>query len=150
MRGYFGIGIENNKSGSNIGTLWRSAYIFEASFIFTINRRYEKQGSDTMKTWRSIPLYNYKDFDEFYNTIPYDCKLVGIEILENAKKLSTYNHPERCIYLLGAEDHGLSNKAIEKCHNIVVLPGKFCLNVSVAGSIVMYDRLIKNGEKNVI
>lgn len=36
-RGYFGIGIYNGKNTANIGTLWRSAAILGANFIFTID-----------------------------------------------------------------------------------------------------------------
>lgn len=48
-RGYFGIGIYNPKTETNMGTLWRSAYNFGADFIFTIGMRYKKMGSDTAK-----------------------------------------------------------------------------------------------------
>lgn len=34
-RGYFGIGVYHSKNADNIGTLWRSAAIFGADFIFT-------------------------------------------------------------------------------------------------------------------
>ena len=144
MRGYFGIGIEHTKTATNVGTLWRSADIMGAHFIFTIGRRYRKQASDTMKTWRNIPLYHFTDFDEFYKTgLPHDCRLVGIEIDDAAQVLYQYKHRERCIYLLGAEDHGLTGRALDKCHDLVVIPGSHCLNVAVAGSIVMYDRMSK-------
>jgi len=49
QRGFFGIGIQNIKTESNIGTLWRSANILGADFIYTIGKRYKKQSSDTMK-----------------------------------------------------------------------------------------------------
>lgn len=148
--GYFGIGILNPKTEENIGTLWRSAFIMGASFIFTIGKRYKKQASDTTKSWKHIPLYNYKTFEEFYKTMPYDCRLVGIELDEKSIAIEDYEHHERCIYLLGAEDHGLSKEAIDKCHELVILPGDICLNVSVAGSIVLYDRILKaGGQKNI-
>lgn len=140
MRGYFGIGIENTKTEMNIGTLWRSAHIMGASFIFTIGKRYKKQPSDTMKSWRAIPLYTYADFDEFYNILPYDCQLVGVELDEKAIPVERFVHPERCIYLLGAEDHGLTRNALNGCHKLVQLPGSYCMNVAVAGSLIMYDR----------
>lgn len=143
MRGYFGIGIENNKTKQNIGTLWRSAHIFGAAFIFIIGKRYEKQPSDTTKAWRSVPFYNFTTFDEFYQFMPMDCRLIGIELTEKAMNLVTTSHYERCIYLLGAEDYGLSNHAMEKCHHFIQIPGSMCLNVAVAGSIVMYDRIAK-------
>lgn len=142
-RGYFGIGIENTKTELNIGTLWRSAKILNASFIFTIGKRYKKQASDTLKAYRHIPFYQYDTFTEFYGMIPYDCKLIGVELDERANQINNFIHPERAIYLLGSEDNGISKEALGKCHAIVQLPGEYCLNVAVAGSIVMYDRFIK-------
>lgn len=144
-RGYFGIGIENTKCEFNVGTLYRSAFILGASFIFTIGKRYKHQASDTVKSWKSIPLYQHESFKEFYQTIPYDCRLIGIELDERAYQIRNFVHPQRAIYLLGAEDNGLSGEALSKCHDIIQLPGNYCMNVSVAGSIVMYDRLSKQG-----
>jgi len=149
-RGFFGIGIQHTKTEQNIGTLWRSASIMGASFIFTIGKRYKKQASDTMQSWRHIPLYNYETFDEFYKAMPYDCQLVGIELDDKSEPIETFKHPERCIYLLGAEDNGLTKEAIDKCHKIVQLPGDYCMNVSVAGSIMMYDKILKSGGKENI
>ena len=149
MRGYFGIGIMNGKREVNIGTLWRSANIMGAQFIFTVGARYKKQSSDTMASWKHIPLFNYQTFDEFYNALPYNCQLIGVELDKNSVPIEKFAHPERAIYLCGAEDSGLTKEAIIKCHKLIQLPGDYCLNVSVAGSIVMYDRIIK-AAKNVI
>lgn len=141
MRGYFGIGVENLKTGHNLGTLWRSAHSLGADFIFTIGQRYRYQASDTTKAWRSVPLFRYDTFDAFYANLPYDCQLIGVEFPhDKAKPLPGFSHPERAVYLLGAEDSGLSKKALEKCHRIVSIPCDYCLNVAVAGSLVMYDR----------
>jgi tRNA (guanosine-2'-O-)-methyltransferase len=142
-RGFFGIGILNGKTIENVGTLWRSADLMGAKFIYTIGRRYRKQASDTMKSWRNIPLYNYETFEEFYKALPYDCQLIGIELHEKSEYIQSFIHPERCVYLLGAEDSGLSKEAIEKCHKLIQLPGRLSMNVAVAGSIVMYDRINK-------
>lgn len=143
MRGFFGIGIQNVKTPINVGTLWRSAYILGANFIFTIGKRYKHQASDTTKAPRHIPLYHYETFKDFYNHMPHNCKLVGVELDDNAIDLKYFVHPERCVYLLGAEDAGLTKEAMEKCHYIVRIAGDYSMNVSVAGSIVMYDRLCK-------
>ncbi len=143
IRGYFGIGIENGKTKSNIGTLWRSAYGFNASFIFVIGNRYKHQTSDTVKATRHIPMYHYDTFDQFYNNIPKDCILIGIEMDDRARELSGYGHPERAVYLLGAEDTGLSKEALNKCNSLIQFRSKSCMNVSIAGSIVMYDRQSK-------
>ena len=143
-RGYFGIGIINGKCEQNIGTLFRSGLIYGASFIFTVGKRYKKQSSDTVKTYRSIPLFNFPSIKDLKEHLPYDCTLIGIELHDKALTLDSFHHPERACYLLGAEDHGLTKEAIEACHRLIKLPGEYCLNVAVAGSIVVYDRYVKN------
>ena len=144
MRGYFAIGIYHTKTEINVGTLWRGAYLYEAAFIFTIGRRYKKESSDTQKTWRNTPLFNLRDYEEFKRFIPFDCQVIGIE--QGGELLATFKHPERCIYLLGAEDHGLPPEVLAKMQRIVsietVKPQS--MNVASAGLIVMHDRLVKS------
>jgi len=143
MRGYFGIGIENPKKEMNIGTLWRSAYSLGAAFIFTIGHRYERQASDTTKSWRHIPLIEYADAQDFIDHIPYACIPVGIEV--NGTPINYFEkHPERAVYILGPEDDSISKKLQEHCVEILSIESKYCLNVAVAGSIVLYDRMSKS------
>jgi len=142
--GYFGIGVLNMKNSINFGTLFRTAQIFEADFIFVIGMRFKQQASDTMKSWRHIPTFSYKDFKDFNEHRPYDCRLIGIELIQTATPLKDYKHPKQACYLLGAEDNGLTSEAIKTCQDIIYLPGERSLNVSVAGSIVLYDRLSKS------
>ncbi|WP_179336801.1 RNA methyltransferase [Winogradskyella ludwigii] len=137
---FFGIGIQNGKTPENLGVLWRSAQNLGASFIFTIGNRYAKQACDTHDAVASIPYFHYESFDDFFKNIPKGARLVGVELTDKAIPLETFNHTRRCVYLLGAEDHGLSKKAIEKSHFLVKFQSQLSLNVSVAGSIVMYDR----------
>ncbi len=137
---YFGIGIQNGKTPENLGVLWRSAQNLGASFIFTIGNRYAKQACDTHNAVKAMPYFHCENFEEFYKHLPKGARLVGVELTENAQPLETFNHPRRCVYLLGAEDHGLSNAAIDKSHFLVKFKSELSLNVSVAGSIVMYDR----------
>ena len=144
-RGYFGIGIHCPKITKNIGTLWRTAHILDADFMFIIGKRYETMSTDTRKSWRHVPLFEYPDYETFRSSLPKGSKLVGIELDEQSVPLATYSHPQRAVYLLGAEDFGLPPEVIATCDDIVQIPGKASLNVSVAGSIVIYDRLLKRG-----
>lgn len=144
-RGFFGIGIYELKTTKNIGTLWRSAQVLKADFIFLIGKRYETMKTDTMKTWKHIPLFEYENFEQFYTSRPKGAKLIGIELDKRSVPLTTYHHPERAVYLLGSEDHGLPQTVLSQCDEIIQIPGEFSLNVSVAGSIVLYDRLLKAG-----
>lgn len=141
--GFFGIGILNNSDEINIGTLWRSAYILGASFIFTVDKKYKQQGSDVTKSWTRIPLYHYQTVEELKDKLPYSTQLIGLEMGENSIPLGDYKHPDRVVYLLGNEISGLPPQTKEYCQALVKLPGEYSLNVAVAGSIVMYDRTTK-------
>ena len=139
---YFEIGVYHAKREHNIGTLWRSALQLGASGVFTIGRRYVFQTSDTSHTGHSIPLKHYLTFDDFLaqRSDPTNTPLIGIEM--GGVPLSGFSHPQRAIYLLGAEDYGLPAFVLEKCDAIVSLEavGKLSYNLAVAGSIVMYHR----------
>ena len=141
--GFFGIGLLNSEDALNIGTLWRSAYILGASFIFTIDRRYKKQSSDVVKAWSKIPLYHYDTFEDLKANLPFSTVIVGVEMSEGAVPLSKYEHPLQAAYLLGGERTGLPPAIRRQCHSTVVLPGNFSLNVAVTGSLVLYDRISK-------
>jgi tRNA G18 (ribose-2'-O)-methylase SpoU len=141
-RGYFGIGILDAKKGTNVGTLLRSAMAFGADFCFTVGTRYKKDKSNTPKAERHMPLWEFGDFAAFQKVKPKGCKLIGIEYQEN-NSIVNFVHPERGIYLLGAEDYGLPLDILDQCDYTVSIPSKLCLNVSVSGSIIICDRVCK-------
>ena len=123
-RGYFAIGVFHPKNSVNIGTLWRSAYVFGASYIFTIGRRYKKQSSDTLKTFRHVPLFHFLTFEDFKRYLPYDAQLICVELTDQANKLREFKHPQRSIYLLGAEDNGISKEILKGHQTIRILSAR--------------------------
>lgn len=123
---------------------------YDAAFMFAIGTRCGfEEASNTPRVERHIPLYLYPTFEDFARVIPNGARLVGIEQTENSFPLETYAHPERAIYLLGAEDEGLPKEVFEYCRGgVVSISTKRCLNVAVAGSIVMYDRRQKQPQRH--
>ena len=148
-KGYFGIGIYNPKTTENMGTLWRSAHLFGSDFIFTIGRRYKKQPTDTAKSFRHIPLFNFEDWEDFIKHIPMNSKIVIVEQSER-HQLGEFTHPKQAVYVLGAEDYGVPEE-YWKGNMVVNIPTEkiTSLNVAVAGSIVLYDRYIKTNLKKI-
>lgn len=142
-KGFFGIGIEAAMQTQNIGTIWRSAQIMGADFIFVIGGQYKRMKTDTIAAYRHIPLFYFENFQDFFKSLPLESKLIGVELDERSIPISDFKHPNQAVYLLGSELKGLSDEAKKHCHQIVQLPGTLSLNVSVAGSIMMYDRLMK-------
>jgi tRNA G18 (ribose-2'-O)-methylase SpoU len=139
-RGFFAIGVSHPKTRLNIGTLWRSANLFGAAFVFTVGRRYREQSSDTLKTPRHVPLLHFDNLDDLREHLPWSAPLVGVELTDDATPIQRFRHEQRAVYLLGAEDHGLTPNELAQCHRRIVLPGRFSLNVSVAGSLVLFHR----------
>ena len=79
--GFYGIGIYNSKSADNVGTLWRTAFMLGASYIFTIGSRnaWEKS-ADTYKAWRHVPAFRYADWGAFSAAAPYSTVWVAVEM----------------------------------------------------------------------
>lgn len=141
-RGYFGIGAERISKSLNLGNLMRTAHGFGASFTFTIGATYQalEALADTSKGQAHLPHYNWSAVSEM--ALPEGCRLVGVELLEDAIALPSFRHPLRAAYVLGPERGLLSRELLERCHHVVRIPTRFCINVAVAGAIVMYDRVI--------
>lgn len=146
MRGYFGIGAQGISKPMNLGNLLRSAHAFGASFFFTVGADFDAravQASDTSGAVKHLPLYTYED--ETALTLPRGCQLVGIELDESAAELPSFRHPTAAAYVLGPERGSLSPALVARCDYLVRIPTSFCVNVGVAGAIVMYDRLLATG-----
>ena len=146
MRGYFGIGSERISKAMNLGAVLRTAHAFNASFVFTVNALHkvrEIERADTSIADQHVPRYDWATIDEM--RLPKGCVLVGIELDDRAVSLPTFRHPPQAAYLLGPEKGSLSPESVAACDFLVKIPTKFCVNLSVAAAIVMYDRQLSLG-----
>lgn len=140
-RGYFGIGAERISKPLNLGNLIRSAHAFGASFVFTIGAHPDALdfSSDTSKSLSRLPYYHWETVEEM--RLPSDCRLVGLELMEEAEDLPSFKHPMKAAYLLGPEKGEISKPLVARCDYLIRIPTQFSLNVAMAGAIVMYDRV---------
>ncbi len=146
MRGYFGVGVEGISKEANVGNLVRSTHAFGGSFFFTIAPEVDVRAmrvSDTSGAFDHIPYHQYETIDEF--TLPKGCQLVGVELTDESVPLPSFRHPLRAAYILGPEMGSLSPAMQACCDHVIQIPMKFCVNVGVAGALVMYDRLLSMG-----
>ena len=146
MRGYFGIGAEDISKPMNLGALMRTAHAFGASFFFTINAHAkvrEAYNSDTSRSFDHMPYYAWNSLEAL--KLPQGCALVGVELTEEAVELPRFQHPSAAAYVLGRERGSLSGELIKRCQHVVKIPTKFCVNVGLAGALVMYDRMLALG-----
>jgi tRNA G18 (ribose-2'-O)-methylase SpoU len=145
MRGYFAVGVDGVSKAMNLGNLMRITHAFDASFFFSIDARVKLSDaqSDTSHSQGELPYYAFGNAAEF--RLPVGCRLVGVEITEDAVELPRFRHPARAAYVFGAERLSLSKPILEACEFVVKIPTRFSINVGMAGAIVLYDRLISLG-----
>lgn len=146
MRGYFGIGVEGVSKALNVGSLFRTAHAFGASFVFTVAADYSRGAgflADTSDAPGQVPFYSFPDVASMM--LPEGCRLVGVELLDDAVALPVFPHPPTAAYVLGRERGALTPAMLERCDHVVRIPTRFCVNLAVAGAIVMYDRLLSGG-----
>ena len=146
MRGYFGIGVEGINKPFNVGNLFRSAHAFDASFVFTVAATYKRAvgaQTDTSDALNNMPFYSFPTLGDLM--LPKGCALVGVELHDDAAELPSFTHPRCAAYVLGPERSSLSPALVARCDHLLKIPTKFCLNVGIAGVVVMYDRMLAMG-----
>lgn len=146
QRGYFGVGIEGLSKPMNLGALQRTAHAFGAAFTFTVSAAPKirvMHNADTSKSDLHVPWYLWNSREEMQ--LPKGCVLVGIELTDAAVDLPAFRHPIRAAYVLGGEARDLSAEMQARCAHIVKIPTRFCINVGLAGALVMYDRVLSMG-----
>ncbi len=147
MRGYFAIGVEGISKPMNLGNLMRSAHAFGASFFFVVAPAVstrETRHSDTSDSSNHLPLYTYDTVEDL--VLPRGCALVGVEFTPDAVDLPSFHHPSAAAYVLGPERGALSAAMTARCDHLVKIPTKFCINLGVAGALLMYDRQLARGK----
>ena len=151
QRGYFGVGVENISKPMNAGNLLRSAHAFGAGFFFFVTQSAELpehieaemrevERSDTAMTRRHLPVYRFAGPNRL--SLPINCPLIGVELIDDAIELPLFEHPLRAAYILGPERGSLSDEMLARTDACIRIPTRFCINVAMAGALVMYDRLL--------
>lgn len=146
MRGYFAVGAEGISKPMNLGAILRTAHAFGASFAFSVNTSHRVRDvyqADTAKSASHVPYYEWADIGAM--ALPDNCQLVGVELTEEAVDLPAFRHPLCAAYVFGRERGSLTEEMQARCQHIVKIPTKFCVNVSVACAITLYDRTLNFG-----
>ncbi len=139
-RGYACVALDQPKFRVNVGSVLRAAHAFDVAAVFVRGRRYSRACTDTTKAARHLPLHHVEDL---HAAIPHGCVPVAIEFLPDGHDLVHYEHPERAFYVFGGEDATLGERVLSWCRDVVYIPSSYCLNLSAAVNVVLYDRLAK-------
>lgn len=142
-RRYSCIGLFNPKSPENVGAVMRAAGCYGVNSVFYTGTRYARAQdfvTDTKKIHQDIPLIG---IDDLQKIIPLGCTPVAVELVDNARALPDYTHPDRAIYIFGPEDGSLSKEVLAWCEEVVYIPTHGCMNLAATVNVLLYDRLAK-------
>jgi tRNA G18 (ribose-2'-O)-methylase SpoU len=130
----------------NVGTLIRTAHAAAATEVILIGERdWNVEAARTAELYTTIT--HLKDENDLLAHLEErQWNLVAVELAEGSANLFRAQYPERPCFLLGAELGGLPEALLRRAEIVVQIPqwGLVpCLNLAVAGSIVVYDHLAK-------
>jgi tRNA(Leu) C34 or U34 (ribose-2'-O)-methylase TrmL len=140
---YSCIGLYNPKSPENVGAVMRAAGCYGVAAVFYSGKRYARARdfvTDTQKVHLDIPLIG---IDDLQQVIPLGCTPVAVELVDGARALPGYTHPDRAFYVFGPEDGTLSKEVRDWCEEVVYIPTQGCMNLAATVNVVLYDRLAK-------
>jgi tRNA(Leu) C34 or U34 (ribose-2'-O)-methylase TrmL len=141
-RGYSAIGLHMPKTPANVGSVMRAAGCFGVSLVAMAGHRYQGAPTDPAKNHLHMPFLRVENLRD---AIPHDCIPVAVDLLDGARSLVSYTHPERAFYIFGPEDGTLPESVVSWCRDKVYIPTDGCLNLAAACNVVLYDRAAKLG-----
>ncbi len=140
LRGYSAVGLFQPKTALNVGSVLRAAHCYGSALVALSGNRYKRSSTDTTKAYRHLPLLQVGDL---FDAIPFDCVPVAIDLVDGARDITTYVHPERAFYIFGPEDGTLGRAITDRCRDKVFVPTAFCMNLAACVNVVLYDRYLK-------
>ena len=141
-RGYACVGLFSPKNPVNVGAALRAAGVYGASLVAMSGKRFPVSfATDTMKAYRHMPFLRVESLHEI---VPYDCVPVAVDLVDGARPLTSYIHPERAFYIFGPEDGTLGRAVTEWCRDTVYVPTTGCMNLAATVNVVLYDRMQKS------
>ena len=141
-RGFAAIGLHHPKNSINVGAVLRAAMCYDSAMVAVSGHRYGRASTDTTKGYRHIPLIQTENLK---TAIPFDCVPVAVDLIDGARQLNGYTHPERAFYVFGPEDGTLGKETLSWCRDVIYIPTRFCMNLAATVNVVLYDRLVKQG-----
>lgn len=72
-----------------------------------------------------------------------NCVPVAVELIDRAKIILDYEHPERAFYIFGPENGALGTNVMSWCRDKIYIPTRFCMSLSATVNVVLYDRMVK-------
>jgi tRNA G18 (ribose-2'-O)-methylase SpoU len=135
------IAIQNWEHDFNIGSIVRTANAFNVAGVHIIGRRrWNRRGA--MVTDRYLHVEHHPSVADFADRLAaerYD--VIGVDNLEGAVPLESYQLPQRTCLVFGSEGPGLTDELVAVCEQLVAITqygSTRSINAGAAAAIAMY------------
>lgn len=143
-RGYAIVALDGPTDPVNVGHTLRAAMCFDTRMVILANAdpaiSLRRLSTDPGRTWRHTPVLSV---ESVFESLPYRCVPVAIELTDDAEDLVDFQHPERACYIFGPENSSLSKETLEQCETVLKVPVDLPLNLAATVNVVLYDRMLK-------
>ena len=142
QRGFSCIGLHKPKTAENVGGVLRAANCYGVSQVVIEGSRAGdiRHKSNTSAAHRHMPVIMT---DDMFASLPFDAKVVVVDLIPGAVSLLDFKHPERAFYVFGPEDGTLGAQHTSRAHHVVYVPTRSCMNLAACVNVVLYDRMAK-------
>jgi tRNA G18 (ribose-2'-O)-methylase SpoU len=135
------IAIQNWEHDFNIGSIVRTANAFNVAGVHIIGRRrWNRRGA--MVTDRYLQVEHHPSVADFAERLAAEGYVViGVDNLEGAVPLETYELPQRTCLVFGSEGPGLTDELVAVCKQLVAITqygSTRSINAGAAAAIAMY------------
>jgi tRNA G18 (ribose-2'-O)-methylase SpoU len=135
------IAIQNWEHDFNIGSIVRTANAFNVRAVHIIGRRrWNRRGA--MVTDRYLHVEHHRSVTDFAERLEGDgYVLIGVDNLEGAVPLESYELPQRTCLVFGSEGPGLTAELVAVCEQLVAISqygSTRSINAGAAAAIAMY------------
>ena len=136
----------------NLGSIIRSAAAFGCEGLILsedcADVDHPKTIRASMGTVFDFPIVTVKDAEKSVAALKDEGRCVYAAALRrDAMRTVDIDPKQRCVFLIGNEGHGLPPELIEQCDGAVFIPMSEkaeSLNASVAASVLLYERYVRN------
>jgi tRNA G18 (ribose-2'-O)-methylase SpoU len=135
------IAIQNWEHDFNIGSVIRTANAFNVAGVHILGRRrFNRRGA--MVTDRYLHVHHHADIDSFRGWLAREnYPAIGVDNIEGAVPLESFELPERVCLVFGSEGPGLTKEVLGVCDALVAITqhgSTRSLNAGAAAAIAMY------------
>jgi tRNA C32,U32 (ribose-2'-O)-methylase TrmJ len=139
------VALVDPKYGHNVAGALRACSAFGVGQLWVTGERAISEWSAHGRLPREERMKAYGEVDVclgdyFFDAFTADVTPVAVEVREQAEPLTTFQHPERALYVFGPEDGGLHKTTLQRCHRFVIIPSDHCLNLAAAVNAVLLHR----------